>query len=356
MNYNLNRMSASPGVIYTHDMVGNRTAKSVGAVETRYEWDAVNRMTKLGYPNSHHEYVYRSDGMRVRKIKNGGDEVTRSYYDGQMPIEEDFDTSGTANDTVTRNFVGARGLEAISTTQNSVTNTAYPLYDTHGNMVATLSKNTAGTSWSVANERSYDVWGGVRSGATTGGPKGRYVANLGHVQDDESGLIYMRARYYEPETGRFVSEDRARDGLNWFGYCNNDPINKIDKTGNNSITEWSNGTIQGLITAFLYGLCMESLLAFASAAADIGMSWILAGKATYNLGVGKWYEEASIRILSGSIAGIGAVGSMISGVAMIAAGIALFYTGTVLFWHLAATDEIVTNGKVLIDKGFKGLF
>jgi hypothetical protein len=44
--------------------------------------------------------------------------------------------------------------------------------------------------WNVGNERSYDVWGGVRSGAATGGPKGRYCANLGHVQDDESGLIY----------------------------------------------------------------------------------------------------------------------------------------------------------------------
>jgi hypothetical protein len=34
----------------------------------------------------------------------------------------------------------------------------------------------------------------------------------------------------------------------------------------------------------------------------------------------------------------------------------LFYTGTVLFWLLAATDEIVSNGKDLIGKGFKGLF
>jgi RHS repeat-associated protein len=155
--------------------------------------------------------------------------VTRSYYDGQMPVEEDVTTGGST--TLTRNFVGARGLEAISTTQNSVTNTTYPLYDTHGNMVATLSKNTAGTSWSVGDERSYDVWGGVRSGAATGGPKGRYVANLGQVQDDESGLIYMRARYYEPETGRFVNQDPGRDGKNWFIYSDNNPVNRIDAEG-----------------------------------------------------------------------------------------------------------------------------
>lgn len=142
-----------------------------------------------------------------------------------MPVEED--SAGT----VTRNFVGARGIEAIATTQNSVTNTAYPLYDTHGNMTATLSLTGNGTGWNIANERSYDVWGGVRSGAATGGPKGRYVANLGHVQDDESGLIYMRARYYEPESGRFVSEDFVGSGSNWYAYCGNDPVNFADPTG-----------------------------------------------------------------------------------------------------------------------------
>ncbi|MFM9872985.1 MAG: RHS repeat-associated core domain-containing protein [Fimbriimonadaceae bacterium] len=112
---------------------------------------------------------------------------------------------------------------------------AYPLYDTHGNMVATQTKNTGGTSWSIGDERSNDVWGGVRSGAATGGPKGRYVANLGHVQDDESGLIYMRARYYEPESGRFVSEDPAMDGGNWYAYARNMPTIFGDFSGKSPI-------------------------------------------------------------------------------------------------------------------------
>gem|GEM_PF-6689855 len=37
-----------------------------------------------------------------------------------------------------------------------------------------------------------------------------YCANLGHKQDDESGLIYIRARYYEPGSGRFISQDTYR--------------------------------------------------------------------------------------------------------------------------------------------------
>jgi RHS repeat-associated protein len=101
--------------------------------------------------------------------------------------------------------------------------------------MATLSLSGSGAGWNIANERSYDVWGLVRSGATTGGPKGRYVAHLGHVQDDESGLIYMRARYYEPESGRFISEDPAMDGSNWFTYCANDPVNFGDYSGKERI-------------------------------------------------------------------------------------------------------------------------
>lgn len=54
---------------------------------------------------------------------------------------------------LTWNFVGARGIEVMFTTANNAITAAYPLYDTHGNMVATLSKDTAGTSWGLSNER-----------------------------------------------------------------------------------------------------------------------------------------------------------------------------------------------------------
>ena len=46
-----------------------------------------------------------------------------------------------------------------------------------------------------------------------------------------SGLIYLRNRYYDPSIGRFITEDPARDGLNWYVYCRNNPIRYIDPTG-----------------------------------------------------------------------------------------------------------------------------
>lgn len=44
----------------------------------------------------------------------------------------------------------------------------------------------------------------------------------------------MRVRYYEPGTGRFISEDPAHDGLNWYGYSGGDPVEKADPSGKNA--------------------------------------------------------------------------------------------------------------------------
>jgi hypothetical protein len=115
--------------------------------------------------------------------------VTDYFYDGQMPIMEVHD-DGT-DVTVKKTGIGARGIDQITTKVNSGSETfAYPIYDTHGNMVATLARS--GSSFTLGNEQSYDVWGSVRSGSSS--EEQGYVANLGHRADPESFLTYMRAR------------------------------------------------------------------------------------------------------------------------------------------------------------------
>ena len=101
-------------------------------------------------------------------------------------------------------------------------------------MVATLARS--GSTFITANQRSFDAWGGIRGGPQSGAPRGRYCAQLGHVQDDELGLIYMRARFYEPGTGRFVSEDPSKNGTNCYVYGDCNPIGKGDRSGKSGET------------------------------------------------------------------------------------------------------------------------
>jgi RHS repeat-associated protein len=52
-----------------------------------------------------------------------------------------------------------------------------------------------------------------------------------HEYDRETGLYYAQARWYDPETSQFVSEDGAQDGLNWYGYCGDRPLGNVDPSG-----------------------------------------------------------------------------------------------------------------------------
>jgi len=83
----------------------------------------------------------------------------------------------------------------------------------------------------LLSTRKYDVYGAIRGSSGPSGTRHKFVGQLGHPSDDETGLIYMRARYMDPVTGRFVSEDPAQNGANWYIYCSNNATNKVDPNG-----------------------------------------------------------------------------------------------------------------------------
>jgi RHS repeat-associated protein len=79
-------------------------------------------------------------------------------------------------------------------------------------------------SGTVTSSRKYDVYGAVRGGVNpTGTSKHKFVGALGHPSEGETGLVYMRARYYDPMIGRFASEDSSGHGINWYLYCHDNP-------------------------------------------------------------------------------------------------------------------------------------
>ena len=139
----------------------------------------------------------------------------------------------------------------IRNTQNGTTSANYPIFDAHGNIISTLSRQGNG-NYSTSSSRTFDAWGQIRIGSQTGDPKGGYCASLGHKQDDESGLVYMRARFYEPASGRFLSEDSERNGLCWFSYAGNNPISNADKDGHSAVPDFLIGIFLMVLGLILF--------------------------------------------------------------------------------------------------------
>jgi len=80
----------------------------------------------------------------------------------------------------------------------------------------------------AVNRYTYDAFGVILTSTETVENPFRYA---GYWYDSETGLYYLMARYYNPVNGRFLSEDPARDGYNWYVYCDNDPIMYYDYSG-----------------------------------------------------------------------------------------------------------------------------
>jgi len=179
-----------------------------------YEYDGFNRLTSYLTPTTAAQYTYNTKGLRISKTVNG--QETRHIWDGSNIVME-----LNGSDQVIDKYI--RGYQLIKSDING-----YYLYNTHGDVIQlTDQQGTVTTSY------LYDAFGIEQEPQPNDPNPFRYC---GEYLDKESGNVYLRARYYDPETGRFISEDPIRDGLNWYVYCYNDPVNYFDPSGNT--TEW----------------------------------------------------------------------------------------------------------------------
>jgi len=100
------------------------------------------------------------------------------------------------------------------------------------------------------------------------------------------GNIYFNSRYYDPLTGRFLTEDPARKGVNWYAYCENDPINKTDPDGRdpsqrtssaaNTTLELAKAATEGVAGGL--GAAEKTFGRAAGAAAEAGRSYARASQ------------------------------------------------------------------------------
>ena len=170
--------------------------------------------------------------------------------------------------TVTRTYT--YGLQRISQEQviDNTWTTSFYGYDGGGNV-----RQLTNATGALTDSYEYDAFGNEVN--HTGTTPNNYLYR-GEQYDQDLGLYYLRARYYNPATGRFLSRDPF-DGyvvipktLHKYLYVGSDPVNALDPTGREELVQYSTITFQTEhIAAHLAGTVVSQAEAQAAAAEAI---------------------------------------------------------------------------------------
>ncbi|MCM8594071.1 cohesin domain-containing protein [Accumulibacter sp.] len=243
-------------LLYVYDAMGNRIRTVENGVTTAYTTNNLNQYTQVGNTT----YAFDADGNLISETSPSGT-VLYSYDDENrlIAVQQGADAWAYSYDAFS---------QRVATSHNGVV-TRYTIdpvglgnvvgeYDAVGSLIAgydygfgLLSQNTSGTTaWytfdaigssdaltgsigNVLGTYSYTPFGSIayQSGAIQN--PFRFVAEFG-VRSEAGGSIYMRARYYQTETGRFTQADPIgilSGSVNSYSYAENGPTDAIDPLG-----------------------------------------------------------------------------------------------------------------------------
>ncbi len=205
----------------TFDANGNTTTKVDSTGTTNYSWDYENRLTSVTLPGSGGSVSYRYDPMGRRIYKSSSSGTSIYAYDFDTLVEE-TNSSGAAIARYTQS-----GLidEPLAMLRSGVTS----YYQADGLGSVTSLSNAAGA---LAQTYTFDSFGSQTASSGSLTNPFRYTAL---EFDTETNLQFSRARYYDPSTGRFISEDPIRfgGGISFYPYVGNQPTNFSDPSGLN---------------------------------------------------------------------------------------------------------------------------
>lgn len=262
---------------YSYDKVGNRLTKRENGEETAYVYNGLNQLLAETKGTDTLTYSYdsngnqtgvtgTSDGETVSKTMtytpgdmmetySDGERVQHNTYaEGETRIRKEEGTSlqsltdvtnyfyqegsvlyttGNDNDTKSFNLLNISDTFGTERTDESSKSYYFYLNDIRGSKTE-LIDNSAGSIVSywyndfgeVSEERNEDYEEFINE-----------VQYTGAVYDSSTGLLYLNARFYDPSTGRFISQDSYRgerdepDTWHLYVYCDNDPVNYVDNDG-----------------------------------------------------------------------------------------------------------------------------
>lgn len=257
-----NRLLSDGTFQYTYDNEGNLTAKTETATGqvTSYAYDYRNRLTSAVTTSSggiilrEATYIYDVFDRRIAKTVDPdgagpqGAVTTRFVYNGAQTWA-DLDAAGT----VAARYLYGEGLDQLLARFRPGEGTSWYLTDHLGTV-----RDIANALGQIVDHLEYDSFGNVLSETNSAlGDRFRFTAR---EFDAETGLYYYRARYFDPRTGRFISEDPlsfAAGDPNLYRYVANNPLQFVDPIGLELISyakfAADNPRIAGAIEGFAFG-------------------------------------------------------------------------------------------------------
>ena len=219
-----NRLTAIDGVANTYDANGNLTAKG----SDTYAYDFENRLTQTTQDGVALSFRYDGLGNRYEQTVGGTTPVTTRYVlDTEGALSRVLAQTDTTN-TIEAYYVYGHGLIERVAPDGTV---HYYHYDPRGSTIALTD-----ASGIITDEYVYGPYGKLQNHTGSTPNPFTFVGAAG-VMSDAPDLYYLRARYYDPDLGRFLTQDpssgKTRDPqtLNKYAYALDNPVLYIDISG-----------------------------------------------------------------------------------------------------------------------------
>ena len=248
-----NRTQSFAGYSLTYDVNGNTYTKIGNGRNWSYVWNSVGQLTQVwDGATKILDLAYDAFGRRVRKTAG----TVSQYYvhEGAQVI---LDLNGSSAVTAEYGYYPHSGhlflIKSGASTKVAITDPQL------GTLRGWVNANGV-DSVRVFADSAKGVWGATDTSVVR-------FRLAGAEYDQETGLYYMRARYYDPQLGRFLSEDPIgiEGGLNLYAYVGDDPVNGSDPTGLRQVcdryivTTWAtrDGKKVAIINRYTYQECHD---------------------------------------------------------------------------------------------------
>ena len=314
------------GQTFTYDTLGNPTTyKGVNLT-----WSRGRQLVSYGDKAS---YTYNVSGIRTSK--QVGNTTTNYFLDGTRILAQVDTVTGVDDTTVTTTTEYIYGADGIT----GFVLEGIPYYykkNLQGDIIAILDKDLQ-----IVTKYAYDAWGNCKTFYLNNGNfvdidstisytesnaenaesvDYRYIAiknpfrYRGYYYDVETNLYYLNSRYYDPETGRFITIDdisaisdymNTFNGLNLYAYCSNNPIMYTDESGR-GIFDWILGIFSVvLIVAGAFAVATGVGSHLGGALLSAGINSLVSGIGSYLSG-GSFTAGWTGGAITGFLAGFGA--------------------------------------------------